>query len=196
MTEVSLSTAVFGADEGQKGILSTLFSSNSTLPEKPNNVNFPETPLQKARRERNDEKKKKRKKKELKDSGGKSLESGENGDDATSEEKEMKSDVKKRKVDSEAEIEADMEKDGSNTPLETEDGSSDLQEERTIFVGNLPLNTNRRSLENLFKDCGKIKSSRLRSFGTTGVKVAPEHAGNQVWLNISPYLPISSFFLC
>ena len=66
---------------------------------------------------------------------------------------------------------------------ESEKSSSfEEEEERTIFVGNLPLDINRKRLESIFKHCGKIKSSRLRSYGTTGVKVAPEHAGNQVWI--------------
>ena len=52
-------------------------------------------------------------------------------------------------------------------------------EERTIFVGNLPLHTTRKSLSKIFHDCGPIVSTRIRSVAVTGVKLPPSHAGNQ-----------------
>ena len=60
--------------------------------------------------------------------------------------------------------------------LETEDED----EQRTIFVGNQPLDIKRTALASIFKSCGKVNSARIRSVATAGVKVAPEHAGNQV----------------
>lgn len=57
-----------------------------------------------------------------------------------------------------------------------------LEEDRTVFVGNLASGTSRKALASLFKTCGKVKSSRIRSVATTGVKVSPEQAGNQVSL--------------
>lgn len=188
MTEVSLSASIFGKNEGSEGALSSLFSSNATLPEKPNNLNFPETSLEKARRERNDEKKKKRKNRnDVK--GGNTDETAKGDDDVVT--KEIKSKAKKMKKTATGEKKEILNEakdnstanDGENAAIDSAEvgnDSSDDQEERTIFVGNLPLDTNRRSLESMFKDCGKIKSSRLRSFGTTGVKVAPDQAGNQV----------------
>ena len=72
------------------------------------------------------------------------------------------------------------------TPNKEEDGRNkkskeelDEEEARTIFVGNLPPSTTRRSLASIFKHCGKVSSTRLRSMATDGVKLAPEHAGNQ-----------------
>ncbi|CAB9500847.1 RNA-binding protein 34 [Seminavis robusta] len=53
------------------------------------------------------------------------------------------------------------------------------QEERTVFVGNLPLSTKRKSLIKLFSQVGKVESARLRSVAVTGVKLPPSHAGNQ-----------------
>lgn len=53
------------------------------------------------------------------------------------------------------------------------------EEERTIFVGNLPPEITRRSLAVLFKRCGIIASARLRSIAVSGVKLPPEQAGNQ-----------------
>mmetsp|Transcript_19387 Transcript_19387/g.28588 ORF Transcript_19387/g.28588 Transcript_19387/m.28588 type:complete len:376 (+) Transcript_19387:117-1244(+) len=54
-----------------------------------------------------------------------------------------------------------------------------LEEDRTVFVGNLASGTSRKALASLFKTCGKVKSSRIRSVATAGVKVSPEQAGNQ-----------------
>jgi len=53
------------------------------------------------------------------------------------------------------------------------------EEERTIFVGNLPTDISRRGLAGIFKPCGKIASARLRSVAVTGVKLPPDQAGNQ-----------------
>lgn len=55
------------------------------------------------------------------------------------------------------------------------------EENRTVFVGNLPLSfvQRKRKLDQIFHDCGKIVSSRLRSVATEGVKLPPEQAGNQ-----------------
>jgi len=36
---------------------------------------------------------------------------------------------------------------------------------RTVFVGNVPATIRRRKLEALFRSCGKILSSRLRTLG-------------------------------
>mmetsp|Transcript_15707 Transcript_15707/g.29624 ORF Transcript_15707/g.29624 Transcript_15707/m.29624 type:complete len:388 (+) Transcript_15707:189-1352(+) len=55
----------------------------------------------------------------------------------------------------------------------------DEVEENTIFVGNLPGDISRKKLASFFKECGKVKSARLRSVAIAGVKVPPEHAGNQ-----------------
>jgi len=61
----------------------------------------------------------------------------------------------------------------------TSDDVPNEQEQRTVFVGNLPHGTGRKELAAMFKCCGKISSTRMRSLATAGVKVAPEYAGNQ-----------------
>jgi hypothetical protein len=62
-----------------------------------------------------------------------------------------------------------------------QDASPFDDEHRTIFVGNLPLETTtRKSLKALFSNCGKVESVRLRGLPTTGVKLPPQLAGNQV----------------
>ena len=55
-----------------------------------------------------------------------------------------------------------------------------LESERTIFVGNLPVDITRKALASIFKPCGTVLSTRLRSVAVSGVKLPPEQAGNQV----------------
>jgi nucleolar protein 12 len=54
-------------------------------------------------------------------------------------------------------------------------------EERTVFVGNLPLDTNRKSLEKIFAEVegGKVENSRFRSVAVAGVKLPADRAGDQ-----------------
>ena len=53
------------------------------------------------------------------------------------------------------------------------------EEDRTIFVGNLPPSISRKALASIFKECGKVSSSRLRSIAVAGVKLPPNQVGNQ-----------------
>lgn len=70
----------------------------------------------------------------------------------------------------------------NNTKKTKARSKSEEEEEkrRTIFVGNLPPDISRRSLAGIFKPCGNVASSRLRSMAVAGVKLPPEQAGNQV----------------
>jgi RNA recognition motif-containing protein len=57
-------------------------------------------------------------------------------------------------------------------------------DDRTVFCGNLPLSTTRKDLARLFRPCGKVASTRIRSVATLqgdagGVKLPPAQAGNQ-----------------
>jgi nucleolar protein 12 len=62
----------------------------------------------------------------------------------------------------------------------TTDDAADDDEERTIFVGNLPVSITRKSLAALFSNCdSKVVSTRIRSVATTGVKLPATSAGNQ-----------------
>lgn len=68
------------------------------------------------------------------------------------------------------------------TPDDDDDHSSSKKgqaEDRTIFVGNLPLDITRKGLASLFKHCGKIESTRLRSVAASGVKLPTQKKGNQ-----------------
>lgn len=98
------------------------------------------------------------------------------GDRKKREQKEEKK--KKRKPKKEAGDEDEAKK------TEGEEGEDDSpskeDEERTVFVGGLPTDITRKSLASMFKSCGIVKSARIRSIATAGVKVASEHKGNQV----------------
>ena len=62
---------------------------------------------------------------------------------------------------------------------EDDEEDTDKNGDRTIFVGNLPPSTTRKSLVTMFKPCGKVESTRLRSIAVEGVKLPPEKAGDQ-----------------
>jgi len=54
------------------------------------------------------------------------------------------------------------------------------KERCTVFVGNLPVDTTRKSLTKLFSDCGTISSARIRSAPVTPVKVSQKGDPNLV----------------
>lgn len=157
----SLTASIFGStpDTVDDGIISNeLFQTSATLPPKPNHLNFIESKTEREKRERQEEKKRKRKKSKV-------LVSEEGGIEQVKE--------------SEKDETANGDDDIRNPEVDVQE-DEDL--DRTIFVGNLPLEIKNTTLASMFKSCGKVKSARIRSVGTAGVKVAPEHAGNQVCL--------------
>ena len=89
------------------------------------------------------------------------------------EEKKRKRKKKADEADEDTKKDEEISKDAVVDPKEEE-------EQRTVFVGNLPESIDRKELASMFKSCGKIKSTRIRSVATAGVKVVAEHAGNQV----------------
>ena len=82
---------------------------------------------------------------------------------------------KKRKRTNDAKEETET----SETPETMPHENDPTADSRTIFVGNLPLSTTRNMLASLFRECGKVESTRLRSVATEGVKVPSNQAGNQ-----------------
>jgi len=54
------------------------------------------------------------------------------------------------------------------------------KDDRTVFVGNLPLSTTRKKLASLFREFGLIESTRLRSIAVNGVKVPPGSMKNSM----------------
>jgi nucleolar protein 12 len=81
---------------------------------------------------------------------------------------------------------AKKQKDDSETDKDATGDDADA-EDRTVFVGNLPLGTTRKTLEALFRGNGvcvdplvdRVASARIRRVPTQGVKLPPQHAGNQ-----------------
>jgi len=95
-------------------------------------------------------------------------------------EADVKEEPKKKKKRKEKKPEAVKSEDTSAAAQEDDDeADTDKNGDRTIFVGNLPPSTTRRSLASLFKSCGKVESTRLRSIAVEGVKLPPEKAGDQ-----------------
>jgi nucleolar protein 12 len=148
---MSLLGSIFGGDsKKEKGNLSNLFQKTSALPDRPQHEPISKPPAKRKSAEEDDEPKKKKRKKERK------------------KPKEDEDTTEKEKTD-------DKEEGPSN---EKEQEVTD--EDRTVFVGNLPLSgTNRKSLASLFKDCGPVASARIRSVPVKGIKLPAERAGDQ-----------------
>ena len=194
---MSLTESIFGSNQLQKGTkkdveaevdkdvspsLSNIFDSSKTLPQPSLKLNFSETNAQRTKREKREEKRKKRKgrdksKQEETDAVANNVKDSNystttrEGDGSKKKQRKSKKDEKNIENKEDCTVES-----GENTTDKKMQGKN----ERTIFVGNLPKDTTRQSLASLFKSCGKVESSRIRSLATAGIKVAPEHAGNQV----------------
>jgi nucleolar protein 12 len=148
---MSLLGSIFGGDsKEEKGNLSNLFQKTSDLPDRPHHKPISKPPAKRKSAKEDDEPIKKKRKKERK----------KPKEDEDTTEKE----------------ETDDKEEGSSNEKEQEE----TDEDRTIFVGNLPLlKTSRKSLASLFKDCGPVASARIRSVPVKGVKLPAERAGDQ-----------------
>lgn len=153
----SLVGSIFGEKEDKSGGLTSLFDESKELPEKPQHKARP-------------------KKRKAEASSEEQLQ--RHDDDVASGGKKKKR--KQRKEKQETGSEAVEEKAASVASDEAKKDDADDVEERTIFVGNLPLDTTRKSLASMFKPCGKVESCRLRSVAASGVKLPTERAGDQV----------------
>jgi nucleolar protein 12 len=161
---MSLLGSIFGGKkkEGEDGPSGNLFEKSSDLPERPSHV-----PKARPAKKRKDEelgegdqkKKKQRKPKKVVE------------DPETTEEKDATT--------------AAGDDDDKKKTSETDDAAVDddkvkpNDEARTIFVGSLPLASTRKSLAALFKECGPIASTRIRSAPVKGIKLPPASKGNQ-----------------
>lgn len=159
MNEESLSASIFGSGDKSPEKTSSLSSLFGSSTEKTsslsslfgNSTELPQKPNNLTFTELEGDRQKREKKEEKKKKRKPKKEAGD-GDEAKKAEGE--------------EGEDDVPKDGD--------------EERTVFVGGLPSDITRKALASMFKLCGDVKSARMRSIATAGVKVAPEHSGNQV----------------
>lgn len=159
----SLVGSIFGSVEPSSGLLN-IFEASSALPDRPQHKPLPRKKKQKKKVEERVE---------------------------TSDEAEPSKKKRKRNKDDQGEDNEDTERKDAGSKNDERNGESiengesanekepPSADDRTIFVGNLPLDTTRNSLKSIFTKCGKVESTRLRSIATTGVKVAPEQKGNQ-----------------
>ena len=152
----SLVGSIFGANanEEKPAGLSNIFEESVALPEKPQHRPIPP-------------RKKKRKEAPVEEEQGQL--------DGTKNRKQRKPPQERETAAAAEEPEADSAKDATQ-----EDSVKDNAEERTVFVGNLPIDTTRKSLACMFKSCGKVESCRLRSVAAAGVKLPTDRAGDQV----------------
>lgn len=158
---MSLLGSIFGdesKDKKNKGDLSSLFLKKDELPDRPN---YEPVSTTNSKRKLNEDvtgevESKKKKKNRRKD----------------------KSEIQASEtIDTKIDKEKTKELDGNE---EVQSEENDKNKDRTIFVGNLPLaTTTRKSLCALFKDCGPVASTRIRSIPVKGVKLPQERAGDQ-----------------
>lgn len=162
----SLLGSIFGGGSEDKDTPNQgLFANSKALPERPHHKPKDVALPKKSKRDNKDDSKKK----ETSDKGI---------DDGSKLQKRRK---KKRKSRSSDDTDGGKVDDENNKEVTEKDAEKEMpdKEERTIFVGNLPLTTTRKTLASLFKDCGTIASCRIRSVPVTGIKLPQDQAGNQ-----------------
>jgi len=100
-------------------------------------------------------------------------------DESSSNSDEVKSSASDPAVEQNAKAEDEAETKSTNKNAKKTKEELKEEEDRTIFVGNLPPDISRRALAGIFKSCGKVLSARFRSMAVAGVKLPPDQAGNQ-----------------
>mmetsp|Transcript_23194 Transcript_23194/g.40805 ORF Transcript_23194/g.40805 Transcript_23194/m.40805 type:complete len:438 (+) Transcript_23194:97-1410(+) len=195
----SLLGSIFGSSDAPpdeksnqgSGSTKRLFDTSLSLPERPNHP--PAATLRREKKEStksnsgddgddgfspeenepsNAEVKQRKKKQKRKHSNNKQ----EGEAESASMSKKSKSEETKQGKEHDDKVE--NENDDNNNKTNSSDDKN--EEERTIFVGNLPLgSTTRKSLAALFKDCGPVASTRIRSVPVKGVKLPQDRAGDQ-----------------
>ena len=164
----SLVGSIFGNVESSSGLLN-VFEASSALPDRPQHKALPRKKTKQRKKAAQvivtePEPEKKKRKRSSEEDG---RDAGDDDDAAVG-------------IDQPA-VTATTTTTMTTTTTSEDDPSGDPRsaDDRTVFVGNLPLDTTRNSLKSMFTKCGKVESTRLRSIATTGVKVAPDQKGNQ-----------------
>ena len=150
----SLLGSIFGGSEENERSNQSLFEKSKALPERPQHKPGELSTRKRTKRDGADSK-------TISDAGVDT--------DASKQKKR-----KKKKTKTGSDSGGDTEDTSKNDPEKDKDA-----EERTIFVGNLPLTTTRKTLAALFRDCGPVASCRIRSIPVTGIKLPKEQSGNQ-----------------
>ena len=160
----SLLGSIFG-DVSKKSANQNLFATSESLPERPQHVLKVDASSKKTKGENDElikvdnnhsESSREQKRKKLKHKS-----SGSDGDDRATFDR------------------GKSEEPASNNVRENQSEKFQNDEDRTIFVGNLPLRITRKSLAALFRECGPVASCRIRSVPITGIKLPKDQAGNQ-----------------
>mmetsp|Transcript_19148 Transcript_19148/g.24643 ORF Transcript_19148/g.24643 Transcript_19148/m.24643 type:complete len:431 (+) Transcript_19148:102-1394(+) len=185
---MSLLSSIFGADTSTKEENSSLFKKRPLPRDEDGGKVVKEVKEKKQKGRVVKEVTEKKEKKEDESSDSESEGSSSSSDSESDEEVDSKVVEKadSSKVNNEESKVDTATADGEATGVEGEatgdnaksDKSKDAAD-RTLFVGNLPSSFTRRSLEKLFRPCGAVESTRIRSVATTGVKVPKKSAGNQ-----------------
>lgn len=165
----SLLGSIFGGDSEEKEASNQrLFAESKALPERPQHK--PEATVRRKKPKRD----------------GRDLITEETSDTLIENENDHLKREKRKKIkrssndcggdstDNEKTLEAAERRIGGN-----QSDKDRKDEERTIFVGNLPLTITRKSLAALFRDCGPVASCRIRSVPVAGIKLPKDQAGNQ-----------------
>jgi len=170
----SLLGSIFGGNSEEKETPNqSLFEKSEALPERPQHKPAAASSRKKTKRNEDDSKK------------GEATVGKTSNEDPTELSKQQKRKRKKRKSSSnDGETADDKKSEEAANKDSGENQSGDVDgdkkdEERTIFVGNLPLTITRKSLAALFKKCGPVASCRIRSVPVTSIKLPQEQAGNQ-----------------
>ena len=179
------------ADEASDEGLNTLFDGTAkleSLEEKKKLSAAAQAAKDALKEQQQKKKKKKKKKKKEREESDSDDDSSSDGDESSSdgesdasppEETEEKDGPKKKKKRKEKKSEDTSAAAAAAAAQEEDEEDTDKNGDRTIFVGNLPPSTTRKSLATMFKPCGKVESTRLRSIAVEGVKLPPEKAGDQ-----------------
>lgn len=148
---MSLVSSIFGSSSGDKSAASSTDLFAKVIPSSLQKKSSP--PPSPSKKKKDDKKKE------------------EDGDDSSSSSSDSESSAKEQSTTEETPT--------KSISKPTKEQLKD-ESERTIFVGNLPVDITRKALASIFKPCGTVLSTRLRSVAVSGVKLPPEQAGNQV----------------
>jgi nucleolar protein 12 len=171
---MSLLGSIFGKAKKENDDRSSLFQKSDALPERPQHK-----PVERKRKEKKEETPRSDQPATDEFQNNKKRRKDRKVNNSSTEQEEVANTGAKRTNNEKKEESKDAQDDKSGDEQAKIDAKVD-DEERTVFVGNLPLaSTTRKSMAKLFQDCGPIESTRIRSVPVTGVKLPAEQAGNQ-----------------
>mmetsp|Transcript_7450 Transcript_7450/g.15548 ORF Transcript_7450/g.15548 Transcript_7450/m.15548 type:complete len:429 (-) Transcript_7450:2251-3537(-) len=171
---MSLLSSIFGSEPSNEEGNSSLFDKKRALDESDDDVSASDEKRQKKNDDNSDDS-------SSSDSDGSGSDDGSSSSSEDEQEEKDSSDITEEPTTATNKDEDAAPKEEAPTVENDtkQDGKTDESGERTVFVGNLPCAFTRKGLEKLFRPCGAIDSTRIRSVATTGVKVPQSAKGNQ-----------------